>query len=272
MRKSLGIIALCLASPAIAEPISGWLTGVEDDFLQFICEPLNDGRKECTFTQVTMRPKQKKSEIEAAVSEQLPETLSELAAASSDEELGEICGYTRTMLSIIENLKEGDRETAAAKLTELPERMRDEFDFDEAAEKISQSDPRELEDILTQTAMVNRLCDKPDAETAEEFIRWRLEKNSRTCELYLNSWTDTFKQVSGKVWALEDSSAKGVCAVSRLDRFECEGPYSCVYVAEKRILNKEGEGIIPCGELEENAFRYEHGKEIYTSCSIMSWF
>jgi len=48
--------------------------------------------------------------------------------------------------------------------------------------------------------------------------------------------------------------------------------YSCAYIAEKRVLNKAGGGVISCRKLEETAFRYEHGEPIYLNCSIMSWF
>lgn len=273
MRLALCSLIMLLALPASAEPVNGWLTGEEDDFLQFICKPLSEGRKECTFTQVTTRLKQDPEEIDALIRKRLPEALSEIANARTNGELADMCGYTRPLNNIVEGLLKDDRETVRKTISELPEQFQEEFNLDEAVEKMAQSDAREMNDILSQMSVVTRLCEKYlDASDVEELIRWELEKNARTCKLHLNSWTDIFMKVSNEVWTLEGSSAKGICAVSPLDRFECEGAYNCSYTAEKRVFNKEGERIIPCGDLEEDAFRYEHGKDIYLDCSVMSRF
>lgn len=169
-------------------------------------------------------------------------------------------------------LLSGDRDAVESLVSEMPQGRQEEFNFDEAVAQISRRDARQLEDTQAQMGVFLRLCEDPNAETVEAMIRFELETSAKTCKLFLNSWTDTFKKVSEKVWSLADSSAKGQCAVSRLDRFECKGPYSCAYISEQRVLNKEGEGVIPCRELEETAFRYTHGEPIYLNCSIMSWF
>lgn len=269
MRVVLSVLVAYLATVAArAEPISGWLTGQENDFLQFVCDPLLDGTKECTFTQVTMRPKLDADEVEALIRERLPDAMADLTGADSEA----TCTYFAGLEQTIRAALNGDLDAARAHVAEMPDEARAEFDFEVFAKEMEGMDPRQGADILQGFTAMSAACNDPGEDSVEALLRQQLELEARTCKLFLNSWKDTFKQVSDKVWSLADSSAKGQCAVSRLDRFECDGPYSCAYIAEKRVLNKEGKGVIPCRELEETAFRYEHSEPIYLGCGIMSWF
>ncbi len=260
------------AADLSAEPARGWLNGEEDDFLQYECSPTSDGALKCSFTQVTMFPKKKPEEIDRIVKEGLPETVKQF----EQEDIEEVCQYTLPMQGLVDALMRGKRDEAKAFLSKMPEKMRKGFDFVEAVEGISRLDTREMNDLRASFAAMVGLCEEPSAAKIESIMRLELEKEARTCKLWINNWTGTFRPISETIWSLTTDGPQGQCGVQSLDRFECkDGSYSCEFIAEKRVLNPEAEPAlgVPCAELEERAFRYKHdGDGIYLDCNIVSFF
>ncbi len=273
MIKVLVLFSIFLAAGvASAEPSNGWLTGEEDDFLQYTCTAQSDGNIECDFTQITMYLKQKPEEIEDLIEERLPGLVEQF----QQEDMGEVCEYMFPLQSLMEALMRGDEDAAKTFLEKMPDKMRKEFDFAEAADKVSRLDNHEAQDMQASISVISKMCDDPKQSDFEAMLRFELEKNARTCELRVNKWTGQFRPISAKIWALRTEGPEGQCGVQRLDRFECgDDAYLCEFISEQRILNSDAEPIpgIPCRDLEERAFRYEHDSDgVYLNCEIVSFF
>lgn len=272
VRTIFVVIAMLGAVPAFSEPSRGWLTGEEGDFLQYDCSKLSDGTVECEFTQITMYLKQKPEEIEALIQERLPGVIEQF----QQEDMGEVCQYMLPLQGLMEALMRGDEDEAKSYLSQMPEKAREDFDFAEAVDGVSRLDGREMEDMQAMLGATAKLCENPSEGDVEALMRLELEKEARTCKLWINNWTGTFRPISEAIWTLRSDGPEGQCGVQRLDRFECKGgSYSCEFISEKRILNPDAEPVmgIPCGDLEERAFRYEHDSDgVYLDCDIVSFF
>ena len=272
MKAIAVIVALLIAVPAFSEPARGWLTGEDGDFLQYACSELTDGTRKCEFTQITMFLKQKPEEIEALIQERLPGVIEQL----QHEDIGEVCQYMLPLQGLMEALIRGDEDEAKLYLSQMPEKAREGFDFAEAADGVSRLDGREMADMQAMLGTTAKLCENPSDGDVEALMRLELEKEARTCKLWINNWAGTFRPISDTIWALRSDGPEGQCGVQRLDRFECkDGSYSCEFISEQRILSPDADSIIgiPCGDLEERAFRYEYDSDgVYLDCDIVSFF
>ncbi len=277
MRTWLLFSLLTFASGhALAEPSFGQLVGVEDDFLTYRCSEQSSGKWECNFTQTSMSLKVKPENLEQEVAKRVATAADQL---NGSDELDEFCPVVVPMMKAsIEAMRliaSGNDEAATAILEKLPAEALSEFDVDEFRRQAANSDPREIDDISKQTETFVSLCEERSIDALEAMIRLEVQKEARTCKLFVNEWSDTFEKVSDTRWVISNGGPRGECGIVRLDRFECQDRFLCDFVSEKRVLNAEAEPIsgIPCSGLEEDEFRYSYdGDGVYLQCEIMSQF
>lgn len=193
MRMILPGILLLSVTASVAEPHRGWLTGTgdDDDFLQFMCTEQRDGSRHCSFVQIMMSPKRDPATIEAVINEQLPGLMVQLPRACDDE-----FAYMRVISAFMEAVIAKDRAAAEDALAQLPAEIVNEFDFDAVSEGVAYKDQRELDDLRTTLAALARLCDEPNEEAIRAMQRLELEREARSCKLFINQWEDTFEPVS----------------------------------------------------------------------------
>ena len=175
-------IAILSAVPAMSEPVNGWLTGEEGDFLEYHCSKPSDGILGCEFTQITLHLKQKPEEIEAIIQERLPGAIEQF----QQEDMQGVCQFARPYQGLLESLQRGEDGEAEAYLSQMPEEVRNEFDFAEAVDGISCLDGREIADTLAMFRVLAKLCDGPSEGDIEALLRLELEKEARTCQLWIN--------------------------------------------------------------------------------------
>lgn len=268
---------LLFCRPGISEPAFGQLIGPENDFLKYDCLDKSAGIKECEFSQILMSVKVKPEDVEAEISKRLATIVAQLDQFK--REAVSFCptmlGFIKEMPELVEALVAGDEAAAIEVFERLPEEMRDEASFDDLKKQFAQSVPEEVEDAIASFQMLQRLCEEQSLEAFEAMTRHDVEKDARTCKLFVNEWKETFEKVSDTNWVISDGGPRGECGVVRLDRFECRGRFLCDFVSEKRVLNPDDEplGGIPCSGLEEGEFRYTYdGDGVYTQCEIMSFY
>jgi hypothetical protein len=182
----------------------------------------------------------------------------------------ETCTKAMPMMRTILALLDGD-EGAAQELSGPAQGI----DLDVARASLEGAPPQRIADMRRMIEALEDVC-APGAGTAElrAFAQVDVDRRARTCSVWINSWEASFKPVSDLVWTLTGEEPAGTCGVIQLDRFVCDPDYPrlCDFIAEKRVLNPEGEGLLPCSELDERAVRYGwRSEDVYLSCDILDF-
>lgn len=252
---------------ATAEPLSGNLIGQNSDFIKFNCSVLSNGDRECGFVQVLVTNKRSQESIDGYVADNLKGMLNDW----SEEEVSEFCSDMTLLAPVYDALESGNLDTAKSLANSL---STDERDLSVLADKLDDFGAKELEDATNFFGALQSLCKDPGAATFSAYLRLQAEREARTCDIYVNQWTDTYRRVSGEVWSIVQGGPEGVCGVVRLDRFQCDSGSGllCDFIAEKRILNPEGQGMLACDDLDETPTRYSwRPKESYLACDILNF-
>lgn len=244
---------------ACAESGRGYLTGEEKDFLQYDCERRNGSSVACSFIHVTMSPMLEAQELDARVRESLPKVMSGLTT----EDLADVCAYAAPISDLVIALKSGEANAVSEVLHTIPADLMDALNIDDAMARIRAVDDRKIQNIVSYSTHLSAICEDPSRANVEAFLRHDGETLARTCDLTILEFEGTFAQVSDRIWSTERRDPSGLCAVVRLDRFECSrNSASCDLVIERRVLNPDAKGTFgfPCRDWEEIS-RYTHSAE-----------
>lgn len=207
------------------------------------CETTADGqRMTCEFTQVWARlaktPEDAAAEVEKVLREVTP------------REMGQTCKDQR-------------------------KQMTDLFSKVEAAQDVA---PRFKEFVTGMARRLDAMCDKPTNETVREFLRYSLEKDTKTCRIWANPWKETFTRQLGNRWVSNrgPSGLCGVIIVSTLESkpFDPKEPDSLLrlwsYETQKIVTNKQAAG--PLCPVDETKVRYSwDAKDFDRSCEFIEF-
>ena len=180
-----------------------------------------------------------------------------------------LCELAATLIDVYSAAARGDGPQIERHALKLP---KDLLSSDMLSEILS-LDRRAIGDTLSTLKAASAVCEDPtDRTRIESFLRNELDQETRTCKLFINSWTNQFRQISDSIWSIVQDGPQGSCGVIRLDRFECRSdhPTLCDFVSEKRVMAPGAMGVMPCNNLDESVTRYAPGyTAMYLDCEML---
>lgn len=222
---------------------------VDKGWLNYECQLPVNGLMTCEFTQVSVRRSLKLEEIDGRLAEDLKGWMADLKKPSGD--LKEFC----EAMSGLDDLLDGKDVPGAAV---------------EVKQSLSAMEEFERRDLKSTTAAAGELCSDPTEDAVRRFIRLTLETQSRTCEIGVNPFKQTFHAVfasDGKFisWNVADTTPQGDCGLIQLSRFEPvvekpgEKPYFWRYYARKAIANPQAKslGVMACSDFDQGEYLYD---------------
>ena len=226
----------------------------ENSYVQYECVPVNQQIK-CSFSQVRISRKLPSSEI----SKRLESARSEYQADSKKQFGDTDCKRIKSYLIGLENGK-------------VPSDFKK--DFAEYYSAMSLPEKSAAKPLLIAAL---RFCESPTEANYIEFAKVGLEKDSRTCNVTVNPYTQIFSQIANTdKWVVNQSEGPlGVCGVVNISRFEKDGKYPLWnYFAKKVVTNKAGEitAGYSCAELDETEFEYSWKSDSrYVGCDFIAF-
>ena len=108
--------------------------------------------------------------------------------------------------------------------------------------KLSKMPVEQRQDMVKLfTALVN-YCRSPSAATMTEMVRTEHEKETRTCLVSANPFTQTFKRVAGSNNWTSNDGPNGPCGTVVISRLQKDPKYPLwSYITRKTITNPNGE-------------------------------
>ena len=239
----LGISFLILiGNNATAQPISGTIIGnISTDILNYECIPIANyaNRISCEFVQVLLSKKSKP--------EGLAEAMSQLKAEfESDTDLqGTMCSASEHLRAIID----GDAAAVTAITTEE--------DLRKAITNFQNSPIQAQSDMKRFASDATAFCSDPNFKNLETVFINMHEQETRSCQTSVNKYSQTYVRVSEWLWAVE-STPSGICGVVNSSKFIGSKRYGSLWEHEtsKIIMNKEGQDLISCSDLDEGKTLY----------------
>jgi hypothetical protein len=229
----------CSVGIANAEPLSGTLIGdVSKDILNYECVGLNGARERisCDFVQVLLMKKSKPADL----GEEVEQFLSEFDAESETTFKTQFCSLSLSLDAVVKGNLDARLETM------------DRTDLVNAIDAYQSSPPKAQEDLNRLASNLRDACIDPTDEMLVKMFSAMHEQATRSCEVFVNKYTQTYVKVSDTLWAVE-STPSGVCGVVNTSRFIGDAKYGGLWEHEtsKIVMNKEGAGLLKCADLDE---------------------
>jgi hypothetical protein len=119
----------------------------------------------------------------------------------------------------------------------------------------------------------NTMCDKPTAKSIRDYLWYTLEKQTKTCRIWTQSWKETFtKQLENK-WVSTEGPG-GICGVVEVSSLEAKDSLVWSYETQKVVTNKDVNDVNSpiCLKLNETKVRYGwDNKFVDRSCEFIVW-
>lgn len=234
-----GFVWACSVGISSAAPLSGTLIGdVSKDILHYECRYLGDAeeRISCDFVQVLLSKKSKPTGLD----ERLKRMKSELDNESKDTVLHELCSMSAYFDAVIN----GNLDASVEDM--------DRTELAKSIDNYLSSPPKAQEDFNRFALNLRDACVDFKDENLLKLFTDIHEQETRSCEVFVNKYTQTYVKVSDKLWAVE-STPSGVCGVVNTSRFIGDDKFGSLWEHEtsKIIMNKEGEDLLKCSDLDE---------------------
>lgn len=239
-------------------PTTGMLYNTsEASALTYDCSQSSNGKLECAFTQSSVRNKLKLSEMEAKIKDAKDGFLTEKIKMTED------CKPENNLFKLID-LLEGNKTTDEF----IADNSKNaDFNKDEFLSNMKSMDSAQKKYLLDYITSYKAFCDNSTEENFLKVVRAGLYKDSKTCTVSSNSFTQTFVHVADAssehgVWVVE-SKPEGDCGIVRLDRFVADKQSGSkfvpwTYFSKKFVTNKAGEAfLMKCNVLDENEYFYD---------------
>lgn len=243
--RYLSILSLIVcANSAVAQPISGTIIGnLSTDILNYECLPMdgNPNRLTCNFVQVLLSKKAKPEGL-AALMAQLK---AEFESDSDSDFQPTMCSYSVHLRSIIDG--------NAVAVTDITT----EEDLRKAIEDYQNAPTQARADMERFAVDAETFCAEPTFSNLETIFTNTHEQDTRSCQAFVNKYSQTYVRVSEWLWAVE-STPSGVCGVVNTSKFIGSEKYGSLWEHEssKIIMNKEGQDLISCSDLDESKTLY----------------
>ena len=246
------LLAILSAAPASAEPAYGKLNGINDgDVLDYECVRNPEGRIKCDFVQVLFSkesPEDDRASFVAALG----------VEDDVENEIAELClpFQRRDRIFAGDTVPEDDATESARLIISELERSRIE------------TPPESFEALKTQMDAWGEFCTSPSVDAANTLFDVIGSYAAQTCNPWINRFSLEFQEVDEHTWVAE-SSPSGPCGIVNTSKFveDADFPDYWSYFASKIVTNKEGDALLPCGELDESEHPYLwNAPPIYKNC------
>jgi len=244
MKKTSAIgllIAFAGTLPTSAEPIYGKLTGINDgDVMDYECVRIPEGKIKCDFVQVLFskdEPEQDRASFIAVLNDE----------GAAKNELAEMCApFDRRDEILAGDTVPEDELTLGARSV-----------IEEMRKAEAETSPEYFAALKASLDALANFCSDPNAKTANIVFDVSDEYAARTCSPWVNRFSQEFRETDEQTWVAE-SVPLGPCGVVNTSKFVNDGQYPDFwsYFASKIVTNKDGDGILPCDELDENVQPY----------------
>ncbi len=216
---------------------------VDDASLTTFCTLAGEGRIDCDFVQTTVSRAGNDGDFNRDLEASITNIL------KSDDEFDEkMCEEMRIA-------------TGAIETGIVPDTF---SEGDEFIEYLSTMPSVQKSDYLLVSRAVVALCETPNHETAEAFLRATHDIKIRTREITSRSFKQTFITKDGGATWFSNQGPTGDCNVIQISRFEKAKDHhsAWVYYTRKVVTNKEGsdlssDGLTSCDLLNEREFFYD---------------
>jgi hypothetical protein len=150
------------------------------------------------------------------------------------------------------------RETAPH--TKMSDACRDRKGLTESEVRAADVAPRLKTFLLGMVQRLNAMCNVPTTETVREFLTYVLQKETKTCRIWTNPWSETFTKQPGDKW-VSNRGPGGICGVVTVSTLESKpidpkNPNSLVrlwiYETQRVVTNRIG----PLCQFDETRIRY----------------
>jgi hypothetical protein len=164
-----------------------------------------------------------------------------------------------------------EKQFQAATPQEIAKACKDQRQYmaDLAAKATTAQDvgPREKAFFTGLLQRYNTMCDKRTAKSIRDYLWYTLEKQTKTCRIWTNSWKETFtKQLENK-W-VSNEGPDGICGVVVVSSLEAKDSLVGSYETQKVVTNKDVNS--PFCQLDETKVRYAwDDKFVDRSCEFI---
>jgi hypothetical protein len=272
--SALLLTAVASASATEPRPFVGTVHNTRDHgWLSYECEPGEGDRLTCEMTQVMIRKKLSPAEADSKYQESIrgwPDSLAKEYDTKPDrimstKQMADLCAMARAYVATSRGTSNGDGlppETLAVIRTQTQVQKRDNEE---------------------QFGAVIDSCESKNLEGLKRSIRLGIEQEARTCLIFTNRFTQTFRPISNTKdglpsWTYADPTPQGDCGVVQMPRFRpdvARGSTSTIfwqYVAKRATSNPEGTllGGMACKDLDESETLYDwRSKPIALQCDYI---
>lgn len=124
----------------------------------------------------------------------------------------------------------------------------------------------------------NAMCDKPTIENIRDYLRYSLEKDTKTCRIWANPWKETFTKQLGDEW-VSNRGPSGICGVITIstlkgrpfDPKKPDGPLKLwTYETQKVVTNREAGGQLCFFEEAKVQYSWQ-AKDFDRSCEFIEF-
>ena len=141
--------------------------------------------------------------------------------------------------------------------------------------KLSKMPVQQRQDMVKSATTLLNYCRSPSAATMTEMIRAEHEKNTRTCSVSANPFTQTFKRVTGSNNWTSNQGPNGPCGTVNISRWQKDPKYPMWnYITRRTITNPNGEWFpgASCSKLDQAEYVYEWMPEdTFTKCDYVKF-
>jgi hypothetical protein len=246
-----------LVSPVLAAdyPYSAMLYGTKDhDQITAQCRTQSETEMACDFTQVHVTKAAKPEDLQEALGK-LDEIVKQ-AKTQPNKSDKELCDNIDLVYEAINSNKTPPGP------------------YGSIWEKAIHTSPKYMDDIRAAVSSFIGFCKSLSKKTIETLIRIVHEKNSRTCKVFANEFSQKFTLDINKNWVSKESSG-GQCGVINVSVFKkAKDSNYWTYRTQKIITNNDdkNENILNCSYLDKNEYFYDwKAEEIFLGCDYIKF-
>lgn len=257
-------VGLTVAHAADAPTLTNVYSSGGTQMITVDCDIQANGKLDCHFTQVLLSPGEK----DTSPSERENEVGKILSQFGKEEPAPKNCSLFTTVHNA---LVSGEPPTS---LDDIPG-VSDKKGFQQGMDEMLLAPQKQRDDMVLSMGLLADMCENPSKSTAEKIVDHQIEKESRTCNVWSNTYTHEFEKDAQGRW-VSTEGPQGQCGVVYVSVLEQEGDYPTLwnYWTRKIVTNKEGGSdlLLQCEELDEEVQTYTwRSDETFHGCDYIKF-